>query len=190
MVDPWMYQDNYKDLIISKFGTGDKTYNEVLKKVEQYGDRATVLRNTSSDASSLFANHSLDFVYIDARHDYAAVKEDLGLWWPKLAPGGIMSGHDFYYANDSCVRRSGQDWELQSDGTRSWKGVRGAVEEFFHDKKTMHIMQAGWRMGRVLTSLHKTLRKPLLPRMRLPEVRAHDCRFPSWMVIKRRSDWS
>lgn len=33
---------------------------------------------------------SLDFVYVDARHDYCAVKEDILLYWPKVRPGGIL----------------------------------------------------------------------------------------------------
>ena len=136
-----MEQKNYDDLIQSKFGTGNSTYERAREKVAIYGKRAVVMRNTSEEAARHFKDHSLDFVYIDARHDYAAVLEDLTLWWPKLSPGGIMSGHDFYYGNATCVRKSGQDWELQSDGTRSWKGVRGAVEEFFEPRKTMSIMQ-------------------------------------------------
>jgi len=37
----------------------------------------------------------LDYVYVDARHDYAGVKEDLEAWWPKLRKGGLLAGHDF-----------------------------------------------------------------------------------------------
>ena len=191
MVDPWMSQKNYADLVETAFGTGDETYRKAKARVAEYGPRAVVVRQTSADAAPRFANHSLDFVYLDARHDYAAVLEDLAVWWPKLAPGGLMSGHDFYYANDTCVRRSGQDWTLQADGTHSWKGVRGAVEDFFAARPTtMPLSQANWKMGRVLTSLHKTLRRPLRPGMVLPEIRRGDCRFPSWMVVKRRTDWS
>ena len=38
---------------------------------------------------------SLDFVYIDARHDYCAMTEDLLAYWPLVAPGGILAGHDY-----------------------------------------------------------------------------------------------
>ena len=30
--------------------------------------------------------------YLDGRHDYAGVKEDLQVWWPKLRPGGLLAG--------------------------------------------------------------------------------------------------
>ena len=35
----------------------------------------------SSDAVALFADESFDFIYIDARHDYTAVMEDLHAWY-------------------------------------------------------------------------------------------------------------
>ena len=38
---------------------------------------------------------SLDFVYLDARHDFCAMIEDLEAYWPLVAPGGILAGHDY-----------------------------------------------------------------------------------------------
>jgi len=38
----------------------------------------------------------LDFVYLDARHDFDSVTEDLTLWFPKLRWAGILAGHDYY----------------------------------------------------------------------------------------------
>ena len=38
---------------------------------------------------------SLDFVYYDARKDYAGVKEDLLDWFARLRPGGVLAGHHF-----------------------------------------------------------------------------------------------
>jgi len=39
-----------------------------------------------------------DFIYIDARHDYAGVLEDLRAWWPLLKRDGIIAGDDFDFA--------------------------------------------------------------------------------------------
>lgn len=49
---------------------------------------------TSSDASRIFKDNSLDFIFIDADHRYTAVMDDLKCWLPKLKSGGIISGHD------------------------------------------------------------------------------------------------
>jgi hypothetical protein len=49
----------------------------------------------SKEASKLFNDESLDFVYIDANHTYEAVKEDLKCWYDKVRVGGVVMGHDY-----------------------------------------------------------------------------------------------
>jgi SAM-dependent methyltransferase len=49
----------------------------------------------SVEASKRYADASLDFVFIDADHSYAAVARDIDAWRPKVKPGGWLSGHDF-----------------------------------------------------------------------------------------------
>jgi glycosyltransferase involved in cell wall biosynthesis len=36
--------------------------------------------------------------YIDADHRYESVVSDIQAWWPKVRPGGILSGHDYITA--------------------------------------------------------------------------------------------
>jgi hypothetical protein len=42
-----------------------------------------------------FADCSLDFVYIDAEHDYESVKKQIMDWQPKIKKSGIIGGHDY-----------------------------------------------------------------------------------------------
>ena len=70
---------------------------------------------TSLEAAPLIPDHSLDFAYVDARHDYASVLEDLEAWFPKVKPGGILAGHDY------------ADIEFG----KNVFGVKSAVDEFF-----------------------------------------------------------
>lgn len=46
-------------------------------------------------AARKFDDSSLDFVYIDAIHQYANVKSDILAWKPKLKPTGLLGGHDY-----------------------------------------------------------------------------------------------
>jgi len=63
-------------------------------------------------ASKLYTDNSIDFIYIDASHDYENVKNDLIHWYPKVKIGGVIAGHDYYREE-----------------------VKRAVDEFFKDKE-------------------------------------------------------
>ena len=52
-------------------------------------------RKISEEAAAFIEGNSLDFVFIDAQHHYEAVLTDVKTWFPKLRPGGLMSGHDW-----------------------------------------------------------------------------------------------
>ena len=60
-----------------------------------YGDTITLVIAESVKASRLFADASLDWVHLDARHDYASVKADIEAWLPKVKRGGWLSGDDY-----------------------------------------------------------------------------------------------
>ncbi len=45
-------------------------------------------------ASAIFADSTVDIVFIDGDHRYAGFKKDIEAWWPKLKEGGIICGHD------------------------------------------------------------------------------------------------
>jgi cephalosporin hydroxylase len=60
-----------------------------------YGDTVTLIIADSLVASRLFRDASLDWVQLDARHDYASVQADIQAWLPKVKPGGWLSGDDY-----------------------------------------------------------------------------------------------
>merc|ERR1719265_649195 len=57
--------------------------------------RAEIINADSVVAAAELPDQSLDFVYLDARHDFAGVVADIHAWWPKVRIGGIFAGHDF-----------------------------------------------------------------------------------------------
>lgn len=60
-----------------------------------YGDAITLIIADSLNASRLFGDASVEWVHLDARHDYASVKADIHAWLPKVKPGGWLSGDDY-----------------------------------------------------------------------------------------------
>lgn len=60
-----------------------------------FGDEIQLVISDSVSASRLFADLSLDWVHLDARHDYANVKADIQAWLPKIRKGGWLSGDDY-----------------------------------------------------------------------------------------------
>ena len=59
------------------------------------GEKITLIISDSISASRLFGDASLEWVHLDARHDYASVKADITAWLPKVKPGGWLSGDDY-----------------------------------------------------------------------------------------------
>lgn len=59
----------------------------------------------------------VDFIYIDAGHDYESVIKDLEAWWPLVSEIGVLAGHDY---------------------DESHPGVVQAVDEFFDGKATVY----------------------------------------------------
>jgi hypothetical protein len=57
--------------------------------------RYTAIRQSSVAAAELYADATLDFVFIDAAHDYESIKTDINAWLPKVKAGGILAGHDY-----------------------------------------------------------------------------------------------
>jgi predicted O-methyltransferase YrrM len=95
MVDIWrpVNSDEYVDLTNNVYYLD--AFKDTMENTKGYEDRGFMLRMDSKEASKLFNDESLDFVYIDANHTYDAVKEDLKCWYNKVRVGGVVMGHDY-----------------------------------------------------------------------------------------------
>lgn len=116
-VDPWLQMptDEYTDTCNTSQATMEEKYESTKLRLGRFGDRSSVWRETSVQAAGRLTPGSLDFVYLDARHSYEGVTEDLEVWFPLVRPGGIMAGHDY---NDGVF-------------VEGVHGVRSAVDAFF-----------------------------------------------------------
>lgn len=87
----------------------DTLFDEFVENMKPVEGHYTAIRNTSVAAADLYENDSLDFVFIDAQHDYENVTADIGAWLPKVKPGGILAGHDLPHPP---VRQAVLDWNF------------------------------------------------------------------------------
>jgi len=70
-------------------------YSAYRQAIRPHEFRVIELREYSHNAARMVENCSLDFVFIDAQHDYESVAWDIRLWRPTVKPGGLLCGHDY-----------------------------------------------------------------------------------------------
>lgn len=76
----------------------DKTlYTIFLKNIEPVKHIINPIKCKSLDACNSYPTGSLDFVFIDASHEYVDVWDDIIHWLPKVKKGGVLAGHDIYF---------------------------------------------------------------------------------------------
>ena len=89
-------------------GVGLREAEEHFDSTTANNPKITKWKMDSVVAAIGVAAASLDFVYIDASHDYESVKRDIELWLPKIKPGGVIGGHDFSYHFPSVIKAVGE----------------------------------------------------------------------------------
>ena len=127
LVDIWQQQENYMDGANVNNHQQESLFKGAQALLKPWQDKAVFLRKYTSQAVHDVPDNSVDFVYVDARHDYCGATEDIELYWPKLKAGGLMTGHDYKLASEGPA---GDDWSVCADGSKHPGAVRGAVDEF------------------------------------------------------------
>lgn len=108
-IDIWGYLDSQSDIPEDSF---ENLYEIFLENISPVKHMITLIRELSWDGAKHYKDNSLDFVFIDAAHDYESVKKDIKAWFPKVKDGGTIAGHDYAWCDD----------------------VKKAVHEFFEGK--------------------------------------------------------
>lgn len=128
LIDAWRFQQNYFDKSNVNQNHQNKLFMETANNLDAFSNRTIFLRMFSQEAVRQIIE-PVDFVYVDARHDYCGCKEDMELYWPLIRSGGIMAGHDYLTAADAFTK-SKQNWSVCLDGSLHEGAVKGAVNEF------------------------------------------------------------
>lgn len=131
MVDQWKADDqDYINSGDSKAPLTQKDFNnamyEAIDITKDFDYRRTVMPVTSEIAAKAFESINPFFVFIDGNHAYEYVKKDIELWYPKIADGGFICGHDYGVYN----------------------GVKKAVDEIFSKDKIELDSDWTWFVGK------------------------------------------
>lgn len=132
-----LIKDSKKSIKVYAVDTfeGSEEHVELIKDIEDHSssllklfktytslcgvsDIVTPIQGASLDVVSKFKDESIDFIFIDASHDYENVLADITAWYPKLKPGGIIAGDDY---------------------APCWGGVIEAVNEYFKNKTVFFL---------------------------------------------------
>lgn len=128
LVDPWKQQSAYVDVANVDDRAQERLMAETGTRLARFKGRFRMVRALSYEAVEGFEDGSLDFVYVDAVHDYEGCLRDLCDWWPKLRAGGVLAGHDF----------------LDGALPEGLFGVRSAVDRFATAVNRQVFVTQGW----------------------------------------------
>lgn len=131
-VDTWAGSEEpqHKETI-EKLKSQNLTLFDIFKyhlKSCDVSDYVIPMQTTSLEAANQFEDNSLDFVHIDASHDYENVLADICAWYPKVKPGGFITGDDY---------------------VSNWGGVIQAVKEYFNNKSVVLLDRGDLTLNKV-----------------------------------------
>jgi len=69
---------------------------EARRVLGRHGDRSVIVKSLSFDAAEGFSDGQVDFIMFDAGHRFTGFALDIIRWWPKVRPGGVIAGHDYW----------------------------------------------------------------------------------------------
>ena len=101
-------------------------------------ERGLLLRMKPEQASMLYEDDSLDFIYINTGFEYEQTTEILSMWYPKLKAGGYMFGNNYLGSNRDWWYKSGDTKNkiIKIKGKEIGKfGVNPSVDEFVVDNQ-------------------------------------------------------
>ena len=86
-------------------------YEGIVKKLSNYPS-VEFIREYSSTGHEKIADGELDLCFIDGNHSYKYVIEDIKNFFPKIKPGGLICGDDFFIAC-LCIQIQGNENKKQ-----------------------------------------------------------------------------
>jgi len=89
---------------------GSENAEPICRIKEEKYKNCTLIKENTHTASRHFPDNSIDFLFIDASHDFESVINDIESWYDKIKFDGYMAGDDYYSSGvkaavDICLRK-------------------------------------------------------------------------------------
>lgn len=91
-IDTFKGSDEHQQLDII---VNNKLYDLFISNINPVSHIINPIVMPSVEASKIYDDRSLDFVFIDGDHQFESVKNDIQCWLPKIKKGGVLAGHDY-----------------------------------------------------------------------------------------------
>ena len=130
-IDSWDYYFEYTSRLHVVQDEEDRFHAETKERLANCN--VEIIKAYSMDAVKKVYRDSLDFVYIDANHEFDYIIQDIIEWTKRVKPGGIVAGHDYYIhrwtdvieAVDMYVKMHNiKEWFLTDERSASWFFVK------------------------------------------------------------------
>lgn len=143
-LDVWASCTEYK--LVDLWADGNEL-GAAQWRLKDWPETAELLNMRASAAAEQLEDGHFDYVYLDGPHDYCAVAEEIGHYWPKLRPGGILGGHpyvDTRYAIDKLG--AAENWGRCEDGSVRPEAAKGAVDDFRKERGNLEVYTSDERV--------------------------------------------
>ncbi len=119
-VDKWAYDKADMRKYIPEEYIDKFDWSDLLPYVRQhlhgYERNFTPFRGLSVEAAQVFQRLGVqvDFVFIDADHEYESVRDDIRAWLPVVKTGGWIGGHDYCPGWPGVIRAADEAFTKQA----------------------------------------------------------------------------
>jgi hypothetical protein len=96
MIDPWAYLPDWNRAKNVETENFEDIFAQAMAATEFAAEKRVVLRGKTKDVIHKIPDQSLDFAYIDGDHTLRGITIDLIKALPKMKPGGLIGGDDFF----------------------------------------------------------------------------------------------
>ena len=98
-VDIWTIPSYLMPHVQPNHTLDEDIFHIFMETIDPVKEVVNIVRSISWEAADLYPDNSIDFVFVDACHDYDSVSKDIFAWYPKVKVGGIIAGHDIEAAD-------------------------------------------------------------------------------------------